>query len=176
VGSHVLTARAFDAAGASATSATVTIAVTTGSTAGTGLLGRYYGTRDLTGAVLLQRVEAVNFNWNASAPATGVPKDNFSIRWSGYVQTTTAGAYQFQTVSDDGVRVFVNGQQVISNWTYHSPTRDTSAAITLPAGTRIPIVVEYQDQIGYAQIQLLWKPPGASSFVVVPVSSLHVNP
>ena len=175
-GPHTITARAVDNAAATTTSAAVVVSVNAPSAAGTGLQGSYYGTNNLSGSVKLQRVEAVNFNWGAAAPGTGVPADNFSARWTGYVLTPSAGAYQFQTVSDDGVRVFVNGQQVISNWTYHSPTRDTSAAITLPAGQRVPIVVEYQDQVGYAQIQLLWKPPGATAFTVVPAASLYVSP
>jgi co-chaperonin GroES (HSP10) len=174
-GSYALTARAFDNTGAATTSAAVAVTVRAAS-AGTGLQGRYYGTNNLSGSVLLQRVEAVNFNWGLSAPGAGVPRDNFSVRWSGYLQTPATGTYQIQTTSDDGVRVFVNGQRVINNWTVHAATVDTSAGISLPGGQRVPIVVEYQEVGGYAQIQLRWKAPGSSSFVVIPVRSLHANP
>ena len=46
--------------------------------------------------------------------------------------TDATGSYTFQTLSDDGVRLWVNGTQVINNWTGHAPTVDTSAAIRRP--------------------------------------------
>ena len=42
------------------------------------------------------------------------------------------GTYTFTTVSDDGVRLWVNGQEIINNWTYHGPATDTGT-ITLAA-------------------------------------------
>ena len=68
--------------------------------AGTGLKGQYFTTNSLTGAMKLTRNEAVNFSWGAAAPGTGVPADNFSVRWTGFVQAPLAGSYTFQTNSD----------------------------------------------------------------------------
>ena len=177
-GTHTLTARAFDNAGASTTSATVMLSVTAtpANGTGTGLRGNYYGTNNLTGSVKLQRVEAVNFNWGSNIPGTGVPKDNFSVRWTGILEAAAAGTYQFQTTSDDGVRVWINGQSHISNWTYHSPTVNTGPQVSLAAGQRVPIVVEYQDLAGGAQIQLRWKAPGSTNYVVVPTNRLYTSP
>ena len=89
------------------------------------------------------------------------------------MEAITAGSYQFQTNSDDGVRVWVNGSLVINNWTPHGPTLDTSAAITLAAGQRVSIVVEYQEYTGGATMQLSWKTPGTTSYVAVPASRLY---
>ena len=47
---------------------------------------------------MLTRAEAVNFDWGAAAPGTGVGKDKFSVRWTGDVETSSAGAYRFQHV------------------------------------------------------------------------------
>ena len=176
LGAHTLTAKATDNAGASTTSAHVAITVAappTGEGTGTGLQGQYYASLDLSGNVALQRTEAVYFSWGAGSPGAGVPADFFSARWTGLVEALTAGSYQFQTNSDDGVRVWVNGSLVINNWTPHGPTLDTSAAITLAAGQRVSIVVEYQEYTGGATMQLSWKTPGTTSYVAVPASRLY---
>jgi MSHA biogenesis protein MshQ len=140
---------------------------------GTGLLGQYFASVDLSGPVVLQRTEAVAFAWGTASPGPGVPADRFSARWRGQVEATSTGTYQFQTNSDDGVRVWVNGTLVINNWTPHGPTVDTSAGIPMTAGQRMGIVVEYQDYTGGATMQLRWKPPGATAFSDVPAVRLY---
>ena len=99
----------------------------------------------LTGTPALTRTEAVNFDWGTDAPGTGVGADNFSVRWTGEVKTPTTGSYRFRTVSDDGVRLWVNGVQVINNWTLHSATTNTSSTINLAANTRYAIRMEYYE-------------------------------
>ena len=143
---------------------------------GTGLAAQYFNNADLLGNAVLTRVEAVNFDWGNGSPGAGVPTDFFSARWSGFVEAGTGGAYQFQSTSDDGVRVRVNGQLVIDNFTPHGPTVDTSAVLNLVAGQRYSIVVEYQEYTGGALMQLRWKPPGDTLFSVVPASRLYTAP
>lgn len=46
----------------------------------------------------------------------------------------TAGRYRLSVVSDDGVRVAINGSVVLENWTWHGPTRDT-VDLELDAGS-----------------------------------------
>ena len=82
--------------------------------------------------------------------------DNFSVRWTGTVAAPATGTYRFQTVSDDGVRVWVNGVQVINNWTDHSSTTNTSGTINLIAGTRYSITIEYYENGGQAVARLRW--------------------
>jgi len=139
---------------------------------GAGLIGQYFTGEALAGTPLLTRAEAVNFNWGGGSPGPGVPTDHFSARWTGTVQAEAAGSYVLQTVSDDGVRLWINGQLVIDNWTLHGPTTDTAAAITLAAGQRVSIKLEYFESYGGTAMQLLWRKPGASASEVVPASAL----
>ena len=81
----------------------------------------------------------------------------------------------FQTQSDDGVRLWVNGVRVINNWSDHSATTNTSAAITLTGGQRYSIVVEYYEKGGSAVMRLLWSTPGTSTYAVVPAARLFTN-
>ncbi len=139
---------------------------------GSGLSASYFGNPDLAGTPVLTRTEVPWFDWGIGAPAAGVGPDNFSVRWSGEVQAVEAGAYQFRTLSDDGVRVWVNGVQLINNWTAHAPMVDTSPAITLAAGQRVPIVVEFNEYGGGAVLQLSWLRPGAA-WAAVPAGQLY---
>jgi parallel beta-helix repeat protein len=67
------------------------------------------------------------------------------------------GAWTFTTLSDDGVRVSVDGKPVIENWTWHGPTRDASK-LTLPADQTVDIVVEHFQIDGYAVMELSIQP------------------
>jgi YVTN family beta-propeller protein len=142
------------------------------STTGTGLRAQYFANRTLSGTPVLTRTEAVNFDWRRGSPGTGVPVDNFSVRWTGSVRAASTGTYRFRTVSDDGVRLWINGQQLISNWTDHSATANTSGAVTLQAGQRYSVTLEYYERSSDAVARLQWLTPGASAYVAIPPAAL----
>jgi hypothetical protein len=143
--------------------------------AANGLTGRYFNNTTLSGSPVLVRNEAINFNWGSGAPGTGVTADNFSIRWTGEIVPTTTGNYRFRTTSDDGVRLWVNGVQLINNWTAHSATDNTSTTIRLNANTRYTIRMEYYEQGGSAVAKLQWLRPGSAMYQVVPAGQLYGN-
>jgi len=136
-----------------------------------GLTAQYYndpssGTTHFVTLVLTRTDNTVNFNWGSAAPATGVTANNFSVRWTGQVQAPVSGTYRFSTVSDDGVRLWVNGTQVINNWTDHGSTTNTSAAITLTAGVKYTITMEFYERGGDAVAKLQWSYPGQSTQII----------
>src|SRR5205814_5590868 len=92
-----------------------------------------YNTIDLTGSVILTRTDAtVNFDWGTGSPYLLIGANTFSARWTGFVQPQYSQTYTFYTTSDDGVRLWVNGIQIINNWTDHGST-ENSGTITLVA-------------------------------------------
>ena len=117
----------------------------------------------------------MNFDWASGQPAIGVPVDNFSVRWTGTLTVPTSGTYRFQTYSDDGVRLWVNGAQVINNWTDHSPTTNSTGNITLSAGQRVSVTLEFYEKGGGAVMQLRWRRPGQTSYVAIPASNLNAQ-
>ena len=122
---------------------------------GTGLLGQYYAKEDLT-QLALQRTDAtINFNWGAGSPDAAVPVNNFSASWTGQVQPRYSGAYRFYTTSDDGVRLWVDGQPLIKQWNIHN-TREDRGTIILTAGQRYEIKMEYYENSGNAVAKLAW--------------------
>jgi hypothetical protein len=70
-----------------------------------------------------------------------------------------AGRWRVQTTSDDGVRVWVDEQRIIDNWTWHGPTRDTGE-FALAEDTDVTIRVEHFELDGYATLQFELSPAG----------------
>jgi hypothetical protein len=117
-------------------------------------------------------VEAVNFNWANAAPDPAVPADLYSVRWTGRVQAPVTGTYYFRTISDDGVRLWVNETRRINNWTDHGATTNTSAAVTLTGGQWYTVTLEYYERRGKAVMQLQWRTPGTTSYGAIPLAQL----
>ncbi len=69
------------------------------------------------------------------------------------------GTWEITTLSDDGVRVTVDGKPVIENWAWHGPTRD-SGTIDLAADQTVEIVVEHFQIDGYAVLEFSLSPQG----------------
>ena len=120
-----------------------------------GLWGEYFKGKAFNTSVLQRLDSTVNFTWGAASPAPAVPVDGFSVRWTGSITPDVTQAYTFSTVSDDGVRLWVNGQLLIDNWTLHGATENTGT-VTLNAGISYPIKMEYYDNTGSATARLLW--------------------
>src|SRR3546814_11286121 len=70
-------------------------------------------------AAVVRQDAQVDFDWGNGSPSAGVGSDSFAVRWEGFVEAPTTGNYTFWTQSDDGVRLWVNGNLVIDNWTLH---------------------------------------------------------
>ena len=140
--------------------------VATGS--GTGLRADYFNNRDLYAPVVLSRTDAtVDFDWAERSPAAGaIGIDYFSVRWAGQVEAPITGNYTFGTVSDDGVRLWVNGILLINDWNGHPPTANNGPSIALTAGQKYTIRMEYYEGSGGAVAKLLWSYPGQSQQII----------
>ncbi len=136
---------------------------------GTGLLAEYYGTTNLTGATLAQKVEGLDFTWTSS-PGGAVPA-TFSARWSGTLVAMRSGPTTLRTLSDDGVRLWADGRLLIDNWTSHA-TVANDAVIDLVAGQSYRIEVNYNNTGGPGRIALQWQRPGDTAFSAVPATQL----
>jgi hypothetical protein len=138
---------------------------------GAGLQGEYFNKKDFTRLALTRTDATVNFDWGKGSPDPSVQKNAFSVRWTGQVQPLYSETYTFYTVSDDGVRLWVNGQQIINNWNNHSAHED-SGTITLVAGQHYDIQIDYYEDGGDAVIKLLWSSPSQAK-ETIPQSQLY---
>ncbi|MCX8131224.1 MAG: PA14 domain-containing protein [Clostridia bacterium] len=133
--------------------------------------GEYYNNIDFTELKVAQVDSSVNFDWGNNAPHSAMNSDTFSVRWTGQIQPLYTENYTFHTNSDDGIRLWINGQKVIDNWTDHSLTENTGT-ISLTAGQKYEIKTEYYDKGGDAVIKLHWSSPSQTK-QIVPKSQLY---
>jgi hypothetical protein len=169
-----LRARAFETGGVPSDTALATFISTNFIGTGTGLTGDYYSGQlmTFTGAPTLTRTDAtVNFNWSGTAPATGISATNFTIRWTGAVQPQFNDTYTFYTTTDDGVRLWVNGQLLIDEWADQLATQ-WSGTVTLAAGQLYPITMEYFQDTGGSSAQFAWSSPSQIQ-EVIPQTQLY---
>ncbi len=166
---HVL---AYDASRNSSNHSSIAYATTPAANGyGNGLKGEYFDNLNFTNLVKVRTDENINFNWGTNAPVTTMGSDEFSVRWTGQIQPLYSETYTFNTVSDDGVRLWVNGTKVIDNWTEHSST-ENSGSIALAAGQRYDIKYEYYEKDDNAVAKLLWSSPSQSK-QIIPKSQLY---
>jgi glucose/arabinose dehydrogenase len=132
---------------------------------GTGLQGDYYDNDDFTIFKLTRIDPTVDFNWGNGSPDPSIGPDLFSVRWTGKVMPQYTETYTFTTTSDDGVRLWVNGVQVINNWTSHGSKSD-SGTIALVAGQQYDIKLEYFEGGGGAVIRLFWSSPSQAQQII----------
>ena len=149
---------------ATATTYTATFRLAAGGT-GNGLSGTYFDNSTLTGPSVSRIDPTVDFIWGAAAPAPGIGAETFSVRWTGQIQPQFSETYRFYTVSNDGVRLWVDGQRLVNNWTNHGTT-ENSGTIALAAGQRYAITMEFYEDTGNATARLLWSSPSTPKAVV----------
>jgi parallel beta-helix repeat protein len=94
--------------------------------------------------------DGLDFAWGGGKPHDLVPADRFVT-----VATTTlvlpAGRWRMKTLSDDGVRVRIDGKVVLEDWTWHAPKED-AAAVELTEGAH-EVVVEHFELDGHAALR-----------------------
>ncbi|MEO5995047.1 MAG: malectin domain-containing carbohydrate-binding protein, partial [Chitinophagaceae bacterium] len=91
--------------------------------------------------------------------------DNFGYVWEGFINIPTAGTYKFETISDDGSKLYYN--------TFYSPAASPlvnndglHAAITASGSITIsdigvhPIAITFFDRTGGESMQVYWTGPG----------------
>ena len=120
---------------------------------GGGLTGRYYDNQDLTSLKVIRTDPTVDFNWGTGSPDPSIAPDSFSVRWTGQFLADAGGTYTFYTSSNDGVRLRVNGQLLIDDWTAHGVT-ERSGTIALQAGAWYPITLDYFEGSGSSVVKL----------------------
>lgn len=122
---------------------------------GTNWSASYYNNTDLSGSAVYTESlpSGINVNWGTGSPNPAVNSDNFSARFTS-TQLFNAGTYEFSIASDDGVRMFIDGVQVLNQFVGRVLTTDTFQQ-TLTAGTHA-LTVEYVEFVDQAAIRVQW--------------------
>ena len=124
----------------------------------TGLEGEYFANQEFRGVPALTRIDReVNFDWGGDAPAKGLPQDHFSVRWTGSIIPPETGDFELSIRSDDGSRLYINGELFIDNWGDHAGVTK-SRSIRLEKGKAVAVKLEYYENEGGALMQLGLQP------------------
>eukprot|EP00971_Amphidinium_carterae_P018669 368140-Amphidinium_carterae.1 len=74
--------------------------------------------------------------------------DNYAARWTGFLKIKSGGTYTFQTTSDDGSMLYINGTEIVNNDGPHGMVTKTGQ-LYMDAGL-YSVVVEYYEWGGGA--------------------------
>lgn len=138
-----------------------------------GLRGVYYGDTRLSREVKRRVDKNLSFQWNWNAPAPGVPRDNFSIRWDGFLDIPADDEYTFFITCSDGIRIWVDGRQVLDAWTR---TREnfSQGTIALKEGLH-DFRVEYFESNGEAGIAVILTAAKQKKALPLPPRLFHLG-
>jgi beta-glucosidase len=135
-----------------------------------GLKGEYFANPDFSGKPSVVRVDPqIQFNWSAAAPAPGIPRNAFSVRWTGTITPPGPGEYTFginqahcYPCEDHAtIRVYLD-EKLVSETTSvsHSPavkSFDVRFEDAKPRSLRVEY--SHRSPVFGAGITLNWQPP-----------------
>jgi len=95
-----------------------------------------------------------------------------ALELDGYIRLQRTGTYRFQANSNDGIRMYVDGQRLIDDPNWHSDRMSPEAAFAARQPGWYSLRLRYFQRKGTASLQLYWKPPGQDHFSIVPAEVL----
>jgi hypothetical protein len=123
-------------------------------------IGAFFDNPNLDGPpVAVRTAPSIDFDWQQFAPPdTGLPYDQFSVRWQRTMQLVH-GQYIFHVIADDGVRLRVNGRTIIDQWEVGNAREFTATYDVLGDSEKAQIELDYYDNTVMAVIKLWWDAP-----------------
>ncbi|HUT45477.1 MAG TPA: PA14 domain-containing protein, partial [Sedimentisphaerales bacterium] len=149
---------------------------------GGGIRADYYRGMNFDNFALTRTDPRIDFNWgDPGGPDATVGDDNFSARWTGEVEAAFTETYTFYARADDGVRLWVDGRQLVDAWIDQSAT-EYRGTVDLVAGNVYSLVMEYYENTVDAVAELRWSSPSTpkdfvpQAALAPPVKARNPNP
>jgi GH43 family beta-xylosidase len=138
---------------------------------GSGLLATYFDNVDFTAPRAARTDASIDFNWASGSPDPAVGADTFSARWTGQILPQYSQTYGFDVPADADatVRLRIDGKLIVDSTSVQDPN-----LITLEAGKRYDIQLDYSENTGSANVQLFWSSPSQPK-QIVPNSRLFAS-
>lgn len=96
-------------------------------------------------------------DWGTGAPASGLPTNNFGVRYSLVRDFGNGGPFTFTTAARDGVRVYLDGVRKINIWKNVSTTQKKTVNVTIPSGKHT-LRIDYVNWTGAANVSFAYAP------------------
>ncbi|MFQ3560365.1 PA14 domain-containing protein [Streptomyces gramineus] len=117
----------------------------------------------------------IDEKWGAKAPASGLPSNNFAVRWSVTRDFGSGGPFTLSVAVQDGIRVYVDTSRRIDLWKNGSSTVKKTVNVTIPAG-RHTLRVDYVNWTGSANVKFGYAPStSATADKVEPLTPTGVS-
>lgn len=143
---------------------------------GNGLKGEYFNDASLSKAAFTRTDAAVVFqDWNQLGVHYKITSGSYSIRWSGKVMPHFSEACTFSVETGGGIRLYVDGKLILDSWKEQYPGTLKSSAITLVAGQKYDIKMEYFNTDSRSNIGLKWESASLPS-EYIPMDQLFSDP
>jgi len=140
-----------------------------------GLRAELFHGKEFARSMLVRVDPQVLFDWGTDAPADGLPKDNFSIRWTGRLRVPAKGKYTFIAYANMSVRLTLGDRVVLNDENASRKTKGARETVELSADLH-PFRLDYTDGTGIARMKLHWIPPGAAKEEPIPASAFVHDP
>ena len=125
---------------------------------GSGLLGLYYLGANFDHFLFRRADRNIAIDWSHRKPDARMPISAYSVRWVGSIIPRYSERYTIYTATDDGVRFWIDGKQVIDKWQIQAVS-ENSFTIDMVAGHPYDFVMEFFEKNGmsYVQAYLYWQ-------------------
>jgi hypothetical protein len=108
---------------------------------------RWFAEKDFSGRTKVENVRHVEFDWGRDGPVPGFPKDHWAARFDTCLVLRDATKVRFKLTSDDGSRLFANGEKIVDNWGGH-PTRTREGVVSLEEGMHYLQIDYFESRYG----------------------------
>jgi fibronectin type 3 domain-containing protein len=99
----------------------------------------------------------ISENWRTGAPASGLPSNNFSVRWTLTRDFGSGGPFALTASAQDGIRVYLDSTRKIDLWKNVSSTVSKTVNLTIPSGKHT-LRVDYVNWTGAANVKFAYSP------------------
>ncbi|MBC2903640.1 PA14 domain-containing protein [Streptomyces cupreus] len=108
----------------------------------------------------------IDQNWGTGAPASGLPTNNFGVRWTVTRDFGSGGPFTLSASGLDGIRVYLDpgttDARKINLWTNGSTTVSKTVNVTIPKGQHT-LRVDYVNWTGGAKVKFSYTPRTSAS-------------
>ena len=138
-----------------------------------GITGEYFDSLDFGGASFTRIDPNIDFNWGTGPPAPSMGSETFTVRWTAWLRPRYTEDYTFHTITDDGVRLWIDGQSIVDQWVLQ-PATEWTGNIPLVAGRMYEVRMEYFENTDIASAVLRWS-SASQALETIPQSCLWVR-
>ncbi len=130
-----------------------------------GLDAEYFNNKEVEGEPALTRVEKdINFDWGYSSPDTNIIRlDKWSARYTGKFKSPGEGWFEIGLRSDNGIRMYLDGQKILDAWIDARPGKFKIARFKFEKDKWYDLKIDFYENIGTCRLKLGFGPyePGS---------------